>query len=74
MASSCPGGPVHTVSVDARGGYHCDCEAALAHRVCWAMAAVYIAKVEHASKGRVVSPAAPPLAPPRRPRKEVAML
>lgn len=46
----------HTVSVDARGTYHCTCEAGLQGRPCWHAAAVYIAKVEHASGGRVAGP------------------
>jgi hypothetical protein len=39
--------------VDERGRYRCDCEAGIAQKVCWAQAAVYIAKVEHAGNGRV---------------------
>jgi hypothetical protein len=65
VASSSREGRFHTVSVDGRGVYRCDCEAGRAGRVCWAMASVYIAKVEHGG-GRVVapaSPAAPALAP-----------
>src|SRR5262245_33019996 len=50
--SSSRPGRFHTVAVDAPGRYCCDCEAGRAGRVCWAMAAVYIAKVEHASQGR----------------------
>jgi len=49
-------GTVHTVSVDA-GVWCCTCEAALAGRAaCWHRAAVYVAKVEAASKGRVTRP------------------
>jgi hypothetical protein len=55
-------GTVHTVRVDAQGRgtpvYRCDCEAGLAGRVCWAMAAVYIAKAERGG-GRVTGPASP---------------
>ncbi len=50
-------GLTHTVSVDAGGTYHCSCEAGLAGRICWHTASVYVAKVEHASGGRVVGPA-----------------
>ena len=52
-------GTVHTVSVDQRGRYRCDCEAGGAGRACWHAAAVFVAKVEHASKGgaRVTGPA-----------------
>jgi hypothetical protein len=56
VASHSRAGRFHTVTVDRRGAYRCDCEAGLAGRVCWAMAAVFIAKVEHGG-GRVVVPA-----------------
>jgi hypothetical protein len=52
VASTSRAGRFHTVTVDARGRYRCDCEAGRAGRVCWAQAAVYIAKLEHASEGR----------------------
>jgi hypothetical protein len=53
-------GAVHRVSVDDAGTYHCSCEAGLAGRpVCWHRASVYVAKVEHASGGRVTAPAPP---------------
>jgi hypothetical protein len=52
------------VTVDQRGAYRCDCEAGLAGRVCWAMAAVYIAKVERGGS-RVTGPASPALAAER---------
>jgi hypothetical protein len=52
VASTSRAGRFHTVTVDARGRYRCDCEAGRAGRVCWAQAAVFIAKVEHASQGR----------------------
>jgi hypothetical protein len=58
VASSSRAGRFHTVTVDARGVYRCDCEAGIAGRVCWAQAAVYIAKVQ-AGGGRVVAPASP---------------
>jgi hypothetical protein len=46
-------GTAHTVSVDARGRYRCSCEAGVAGRpACWHRAAVWIAKVEHASRGK----------------------
>jgi hypothetical protein len=65
VASHSRAGRFHTVTVDRRGAYRCDCEAGLAGRVCWAMAAVYLAKVEHASKGRArVTGAAEAPAPP----------
>jgi hypothetical protein len=63
VASSRRPGRLHTVSVDVQGRYRCDCEAGIAGRVCWAMASVYIAKVE-AGGGRVVAPAAPPAPAP----------
>jgi hypothetical protein len=56
VASHSRAGRFHTVTVDRWGAYRCDCEAGLAGRVCWAMAAVFIAKVEHGG-GRVVVPA-----------------
>jgi hypothetical protein len=62
VESSSRPGRFHTVAVDARGRYRCDCEAGLAGRVCWAMAAVFIAKVEH-SGARVTGPAAPTVEP-----------
>lgn len=57
VASSSREGRYHTVRVDAQGRYRCTCEAGLAGNPCWHAAAVYVAKVEHASKGRVTSPA-----------------
>jgi len=51
-------GRVYTVRVDAQGRYSCDCPAGLAGNPCWHAAAVYVAKIEHASKGRVTAPAA----------------
>jgi SWIM zinc finger len=62
VASASRPGAAHTVSVDARGAYRCSCEAGLAGRpACWHRAAVFVAKLEHAmrGKGRVTSPAAP---------------
>lgn len=56
VASSSRAGRFHTVSVDARGAYRCDCEAGIAGKPCWAQAAVYIAKVESGG-GRVTGPA-----------------
>jgi hypothetical protein len=62
VASSSRAGRFHTVTVDGQGRgtpvYRCDCEAGLAGRVCWATAAVYIAKVERGG-GRVTGPASP---------------
>ena len=43
--------------------YRCDCEAGRHERVCWHAAAVYVAKVEHASGGRVTGAARRPPAP-----------
>ena len=65
VASGSREGRFHTVSVDERGVYRCDCEAGIAHRVCWAMAAVFIAKTE-AKGARVTSPSreAAPVRPP----------
>jgi hypothetical protein len=64
VASASRPGTVHTVSVDARGRYRCDCEAGVAGKACWHAAAVYVAKVEHASKGgaRVTGPGRRPAA------------
>ena len=50
-------GQWYTVSVDAQGRYRCTCEAGLAGNPCWHKAAVFIAKVEAQSKGRVTRPA-----------------
>src|SRR5262245_54161125 len=47
---------VHTVSVDGRGRYRCDCEAGLARRVCWHAAATWLAKLEHGGRVRVTGP------------------
>jgi hypothetical protein len=57
VASSSREGRYHTVSVAQDGTYHCDCEAGISGHPCWAQAAVFIAKVEHSSKGRVTRPA-----------------
>jgi hypothetical protein len=59
VASASRPGTVHTVNVDARGRYRCDCEAGVAGKACWHAAAVLVAKVEHASQGgaRVTGPA-----------------
>jgi hypothetical protein len=64
VASSSRPGTVHTVSVDAAGRYRCDCEAGVAGRACWHAAAVFVAKVEHASQGgaRVTGPGRRPAA------------
>jgi hypothetical protein len=65
VASNSRGGRFHTVTVDGRGRYRCDCEAGVAGKVCWAQAAVLIAKTEHASQGRArVTGAAEAPAPP----------
>jgi hypothetical protein len=56
VASASRPGVVHTVTVDAGGRYACDCEAGGRERVCWHQAAVYVAKVEHASGARVTAP------------------
>jgi hypothetical protein len=61
----------HTVAVEG-GAWRCDCEAGLAHRPCWAQAAVYLYRLGVAGV-RVTSPAPSPVAPPRRPRREVAL-
>lgn len=55
VASHSRAGRFHTVSVEG-ATYRCDCEAGLAGRVCWAQAAVFIAKVQ-AGGGRVTGPA-----------------
>lgn len=57
VASASRPGSMHSVSVDEHGTYRCSCEAGKAGRPCWHAAAVYIAKVERASKGRVTGPA-----------------
>jgi hypothetical protein len=64
VTSSSRPGTVHTVSVDAAGRYRCDCEAGVAGRACWHAAAVFVAKVEHASGGRVTGPGRRPAALP----------
>ena len=50
-------GRVYTVRVDAHGHYSCDCAAGASGRPCWHAAAVYVAKIEHSSGGRVTAPA-----------------
>lgn len=57
VPSSSRPGRYHTVRVDG-DAYRCDCESGLAGHVCWAMGAVFIAKTERASGGRVTRPAA----------------
>jgi SWIM zinc finger len=62
VASASRPGTAHTVTVDDQGRYRCSCEAGIAGQpACWHRAAVYVAKVEHAmrGKGRVTGPAAP---------------
>lgn len=66
VASTSRPGTHHTVSVDDAGRYRCDCEAGLAGRACWHQAAVYIAKVEHTSGGRVTGPGGRPAGLPAR--------
>src|SRR3712207_3347643 len=61
VASASRSGVAHTVTV-AGGAYSCDCEAGRHERVCWHQAAVYVAKVEHASGSRVTGPARTPRA------------
>ena len=64
VASASLPGAVHLVSVEDRGRYRCSCAAGIARRpVCWHRAAVYIAKIEHAGKGRVTGPTGPAAAP-----------
>jgi hypothetical protein len=72
VASASRPGVAHTVSVDAGGRYRCDCEAGLAGRACWHAAAVFVAKVEHASRGgaRVTGPGRRPTALPGRQGQE----
>jgi hypothetical protein len=53
-------GVAYTVRVDEQGNYSCNCPAGTAGRPCYHKAGVYIAKVEHASKGRVTAPSAAP--------------
>jgi SWIM zinc finger len=57
VASASRPGVAHTVTIEA-GAYRCDCEAGRHGKPCWHAAAVYVAKVEHASGGRVTGPAA----------------
>src|SRR5688500_10277776 len=45
-------------------GYVCDCTAGQHGRACWHAAAVLIAKVEHASRARVIGPAPIPAEAP----------
>jgi hypothetical protein len=66
VASASRPGTAHTVSVDDHGRYRCDCEAGVVERVCWHAAAVFIAKVERASGGRVTGPGRRPAALPGR--------
>jgi hypothetical protein len=75
VASSSRPGLAHTVSVDGQGRYRCACEAGVAGRACWHAAAVFVAKVEHASKGgaRVTGPGRrPPTLPSAPVRGETA--
>jgi len=67
VASASRPGTVHTVSVDDQGRYRCDCEAGVNERACWHAAAVFIAKVECVSGGRVTGPGRRPHALPGRP-------
>ena len=68
VASSSRPGQRRTVAVDARGGYRCDCAAALAGRpACWHRALVFVLKIGHASKGRVTAPASSPAVAPATP-------
>ena len=64
VASASRPGTAHAVSVDDQGWYHCDCEAGVAARVCWHVAAVFIAKLEHVSGARVTGPGRRPGALP----------
>lgn len=67
VVSASRAGRFHTVTVDARSGYRCDCEAGVAGRPCWHAGAVYVAKVQ-AGGGRVTGPASAGLpAAPERP-------
>lgn len=66
VASTSRPGTHHTVSVDDAGRYRCDCEAGVAGRVCWHAAAVFVAKVEHTSGGRVTGPGRRPTGLPVR--------
>ena len=59
-------GTHHTVSVEDAGRYRCDCEAGVAGRACWHAAAVFVAKVEHTSGGRVTGPGGRPAGLPVR--------
>jgi hypothetical protein len=61
VASASRPGVTHRVRVIG-ANWFCTCEASLAGRPCWHQAAVYVAKLEHAmrGKGRVTGPAAPP--------------
>jgi hypothetical protein len=68
VASASRPGTAHTVSVDSRGRYRCGCEAGVVERACWHAAAVFIAKVEHASGARVTGPGRRPVALPGRAR------
>src|SRR5262245_10944418 len=57
VASRTRAGTSHIVSV-VDGAYFCTCEAGVSGKPCWHGAAVLIAKVEHASGGRVTGPSA----------------
>ena len=56
VASASRPGAMHTVRVDDRGRYRCDCEAGVREKPCWHAAAVFVAKVEHAGGARVTGP------------------
>ena len=76
VASASRPGTTHTVCVDAQGRYRCDCEAGVNEKPCWHAAAVFIAKVERVSGGRVTGPGRRPAALPgwARPRALAAPL
>lgn len=56
VASASRPGVAHLVTVET-GAYRCDCEAGRHERACWHRAAVYVAKIEHASGSRVTGAA-----------------
>jgi hypothetical protein len=66
VASASRPGRAHTVSVDDQGRYRCDCEAGVNDKPCWHAAAVFVAKVEHASGARVTGPGRRPVVLPAR--------
>src|SRR5262245_38746840 len=60
VASASLPGAAHTVSVDARGAYRCDCPAGVWGRPCWHAAATWLAKLERNGRVWVTGPGTRP--------------